>query len=151
MTEPRVPLSELGVLPAELNGLRKNLAPDWRGDPSLSLEDAAAFTQKRREATEAHEAAWREHQDANERWLAERTAAGRAAGNRAIEGIRPSPARTVAFRLAWGEAVLAWQRRHPRPEWDGKPTLPDGLLLTDDDLDGFHTATDDDRIWAEVH
>jgi len=31
--DARVPLAELGVTVAELNGLRGKVRPDWRGDP----------------------------------------------------------------------------------------------------------------------
>jgi hypothetical protein len=46
--DARVPLAELGVTVVELNGLRGRVGPDWPGDPSLSLDDAAASTHRAR-------------------------------------------------------------------------------------------------------
>jgi hypothetical protein len=46
--DARVPLAELGLTVAELNGLRGKVRPDWQSDPSLSLDDAAASNHRAR-------------------------------------------------------------------------------------------------------
>jgi hypothetical protein len=149
MTRLRVPLDDVGGLSAA-EAKRFKVGPDDRGEPSLSLDDAALLAQGRQEATEAHEAAWRAHQSDNERWLAERVTAARSAGRMAIRGQRAGADRSATYRRAFIEAMVAWQRKHPRPEWQGRPTLPDGLLATEEDAAGY-VASEDDYKWREVH
>lgn len=134
-TEARVPLTELmgelglPTLP-DLDG--HEVAPDWAGRPSLSLDDAAGLVAKRRAAAERQESAWAAHQRENEAWLAGRITAARAAGSKAIAAQPETPARYARYRAAYGEAMIAFQRDHPRPEWNGEPSLPAGLLVTAD-------------------
>ena len=32
--------------------------------------------------------------------------------------------------------------------WEGRPTLPDGLLIKAEDVDNVFTATEDDHEWS---
>lgn len=88
--EARVKLAELGLTVAEVEARGVEVAPDWQGDMSVSVEDAAPVHAEIQAATVAHEALWAAHVAAGRAWQADRSAAiaeaGEAAGRAARDG-----------------------------------------------------------------
>jgi hypothetical protein len=145
-----VTVAETGMSAESLREAGVEIVPDWRGRPAVSMDAAGKLLADRAAATAEHEARWRQHQLDNEQWLADRAMAGRAAGERAVKGRRRGSGTAYRYRCEYLQGSLAYQRRYKRPEWNGKPTLPDAVLYTEEDaVPGGGTAADDHR-WSEL-
>jgi hypothetical protein len=124
--EPRVAITELGLPPHVLEAAGYEVAPDWRGEPSISVDDAARFDGEQRRVTEAHERAWAEHLAETRAW---QDARGRAAYE-AAAGVDISNAGFAAEygarRDAGNAAAAEFERSTPRPIFGpaGKASVP---------------------------
>ena len=104
------------------------VAPDWRGQPSVELDVAARWFQRREVETAEHEAAWGRFEADGRDWQAGRSAAARVAYAAAQQATR---GRGLGDTVAMGqgqhdaaEAAADYERSVPRPRWsNGKAAV----------------------------
>lgn len=127
--QPRVRLTELQIVVATCELYGYEVADDWAGEPSVSLDDAARETTRRRVESEEYERRWAAHQADVERWVEGRSAAARKARDEASDkATRRGEAPGGAAHEAALTAAEHYERSVPRPLWNGQASIPLGFV-----------------------
>ena len=101
------------------NALQLEIGVNWRGDASLSVEDAHGFLDGSIARAASERQTWTAHVRESENWTLNRGYSMKVAGERAwtrtCEAGLGEPAAAAAQQVAMREAAMRYEREHPLP------------------------------------